>query len=447
MKKKKEEVVETTDKENRVKKTKEEKKALKEEKKSKAKEEKMTKKEKKLAKKKMTKEEKKTLKEEKKAKSKEEKLAMKNMTKEEKKAFKKEKKKMKKKVRLKISFFTILIFLMDLCVVAGLYVIHTEEFKTFWIPSAMTTMTHQYLAYTLYNQDEVNRVMSENYIEVSTEEVNLDDIVINEGDLFSKRYTNKYDKEIFTKTPGNDVYKLIRINESKYKGWLTVIYDPSDVELAVSSKLGRSGQSVNTLVRENGGLVGINGGGFEDLDGWGNGSIPYGAIIKDGQLVWEHGGGWGSLIGFNKDHKMVLTYQSPQDAIQNGMVDAVDFGPFLIVNGNVSKIHGDGGWGTAPRSIIAQRKDGVVLFLIIDGRMPGYSIGATMNDVIEILQHYKAYNAANLDGGASTTMSINGSLWNNPYAGGEYGGRTVSNAWIVTNRQNKAVTIPNKNDY
>ena len=132
---------------------------------------------------------------------------------------KKPRKKAKKKIRLKISFFTILVFLMDICVIAGLYVIHMEEFKAFWIPSAMTTMTHKYLAYTLYDEETVNRIMSENYIETSTEEVNLDDIVINDGDLFNKRYTNKYEKELFTKTPGNDVYKLIRINESKYKGW------------------------------------------------------------------------------------------------------------------------------------------------------------------------------------------------------------------------------------
>ncbi len=404
-----------------------------------SKEEKAANKEKKL-------EEKKKLKEEK-QKVKEEKKENKKNKKDSKKDKKESGKKTKKKLHLRISFFTILVFLMDICVVAGLYVIQRDDFKAFWIPSAMTTMSHKYLAYTLYDEETVGKIMSENYIEQSTEEVNLDDIVINEADLFSKRYTNPYDKEIFTKTPGNDVYKLIRINEGKYKGWLTVIYDPSDVELAVSSKLGRAGQSVNTLTRENGGLVGINGGGFEDLDGWGNGSIPYGAIIQNGELVWNHSGGWGSLVGFNKDHKMYLTYSSAQEAVDNGMKDAVDFGPFLIVNGNVSKIHGDGGWGTAPRTVIAQRKDGVVLFLIIDGRMPGYSIGATMNDVIEILLRYKAYNAANLDGGASTTMSINGSLWNNPYAGGEYGGRTVSNAWIVTNRQNKPVTIPNKNDY
>jgi exopolysaccharide biosynthesis protein len=344
---------------------------------------------------------------------------------------------------LKISKFTILVILLDLAAVAGLIVINNDSFKTFWIPTAMTTMTHKYLAYTLYNEDEVNKIMSENYIEQNTEEMNLDEIVI--GNTKEKtHFSSEYERDMFTRDEGNDVYKIIRIEEQKYKGYLTVIYDPSDVELAVSSKLGKAGQNVNTLVKNNGGLVGINGGGFEDLDGWGNGSIPYGAIIKNGELIWQHDGGSGQLIGFTKEHKMWLTDMSPSDAIANGMVEAVEFGPNLIVNGKVSTIHGDGGWGTAPRSIIAQRKDGVVLFLIIEGRLPGYSIGATMNDVIEILLRYKAYNAANLDGGASSTMSVEGKLWNRPSAGGEYGGRTVSNAWIVTNKQGKPAQAPVK---
>jgi exopolysaccharide biosynthesis protein len=343
----------------------------------------------------------------------------------------------------KISKFTILVILLDLAAVAGLIVINNEDFKTFWIPTAMTTMTHKYLAYTLYDEDTVNKIMSENYIEQNTEAMNLDEIVI--GNTKEKtHYSSEYEKELFTRDEGNDVYKIIRIEEQKFKGYLTVIYDPSDVELAVSSKLGKAGQSVNTLVKNNNGLVGINGGGFEDLDGWGNGSIPYGAIIQNGQLIWQHDGGSGQLIGFTKDHKMWLTDMSPEEAIANGMEEAVEFGPNLIVNGKVSTIHGDGGWGTAPRSIIAQRKDGVVLFLVIEGRLPGYSIGATMSEAIEILSRYKAYNAANLDGGASSTMSVEGKLWNRPSAGGEYGGRTVSNAWIVTNRQGKPAKAPVK---
>ncbi len=360
--------------------------------------------------------------------------------------------KIKKKIKLrkpkfkKLSKMTIFIIFLDIIVIAGLVVINNSKFRNFWIPTAMTTKSHKYLAYTLYNEETVNKIMSENYIEKNEEEVNLDEIVI--GKLSEKtHYSNKYEKELFTKDEGNDVYKTIRIIEPNYKAWLIGVYDPSDIELAVSKYLGRGGQSVNNLVKENGGLVGINGGGFEDLDGWGNGSIPYGAIIRDGQLIWNHYGGSGGLIGFTKDDKMWLTYKTPEEAIAEGMEDAVDFGPFLIVNGKTSKIHGDGGWGIAPRSIIAQRKDGVVLILIIEGRLPGYSLGASMNDVIDVLLRYKAYNAANLDGGASSTMSIEGKLWNRPSAGGEYGGRTVSNAWIVTNKQNKPAQAPNKNNY
>lgn len=349
---------------------------------------------------------------------------------------------MKKKLKLKIGKFTIFTILLDIAIVVVLVMINTSGFKDFWIPTAMTTMSHKYLAYTLYSEDTVNEVMSANYIEKTTEKINLDDIVI--GDTSEKKhYSSRYEQELYTRDEGNEVYKIIRLEESKFKGYLTVIYDPSDVELAVSAKLGKAGQSVNTMVKENNGLVGINGGGFEDLDGWGNGSVPYGAIIKNGQLIWDHDGGSGELIGFTKDHKMYLTDKTPEEAIKDGMVDAVEFGPNLIVNGKVAKIHGDGGWGTAPRTVIAQRKDGIVLFLIIEGRLPGYSIGATMNDVIEILLRYKAYNAANLDGGASSTMSVNGKLYNRPSAGGEYGGRTVSNAWIVTNKNNKPVAVSN----
>ena len=347
----------------------------------------------------------------------------------------------KRKLKLKkpkIHLFTVFVFLADLCVIAAFVVIYSPwfKFKDFWIPTAMTTMSHRYLAYTLYDEKTVDKVMSENYTKGVEEEVNLDDIVIDTNSE-NRHYTSKYEKEMFTKDPDNDVYKIIRLEEDNFKGYLTVIYDPADVDLAIPKRLGKAGQSVAKLCVENDGLVGINGGGFEDLDGWGNGSTPYGSIIKDGKLVWQHAGGSGGLIGFTKDHKMYLTFEAPDVAISKGMDDAVEFGPFLIVNGKSAEIKGNGGWGRAPRTVIAQRKDGVVLFLEIEGRLPGYSIGATMEEIIEVLLRYKAYNAANLDGGASATMAVNGKLYNRPSAGGEYGGRTVSNAWIVTNKQNK----------
>ncbi len=332
----------------------------------------------------------------------------------------------------KIKKTTYLILILDLLVVGCFYVVYLTDFKTFWITTAMTTMSHKYLAYTFYSQETIDEVLSKNYIEQNLEDVDLSQIVLTDP---SKRttFSSTYEEDLFTKEPGNDIYKIINIEEKNFKGYLTVIYDPANVELATPKKLGIQGESVNKLTTNNNGIIGINGGGFEDLDGWGNGSTPYGSIIEDGELIWTHPGGSGQLIGFTTDNKMLLTSKTPEEAIAMGMEDAVEFGPNLIVNGKVSQIHGDGGWGTAPRTVIAQRKDGIVLFLVIDGRLPGHSIGATMNDVIEVLLRYGAYNAANLDGGASTTMSYNGKLYNKPSAGAEYGGRTVSNAWIIEN--------------
>ena len=105
---------------------------------------------------------------------------------------------------------------------------------------------------------------------------------------------------------------------------------------------------------------------------------------------------------------MYLTSKSPEEAIKDWMDDAVDFGPFLIVNGKPMQYANSesvGGYSRAARSAIAQRKDGVVLFLVIDGE--NYTNGGSLKDMIEVLERYGAYNAANLDGGNSSVLVIN----------------------------------------
>ena len=118
---------------------------------------------------------------------------------------------------------TICIGLLDIFVISCLGIIYcSKDFKTFWIPTAMTTMHHQYLAYTLYSEKEVNKVMSENYIVENQEAIDFDAIVI--GDTSEKsHYSSEYERQIFTRDEGNDLYKIIRIEEAKFKGYLTVI--------------------------------------------------------------------------------------------------------------------------------------------------------------------------------------------------------------------------------
>ncbi|MNV75982.1 hypothetical protein D3C71_1693090 [compost metagenome] len=108
---------------------------------------------------------------------------------------------------------------------------------------------------------------------------------------------------------------------------------------------------------------------------------------------------------------------------------AVSFGPTIIVNGTPTIKSGDGGWGIQPRTAIAQKKDGTVLMLVIDGRQKD-SIGATLKNVQDIFLKYGAYNAFNLDGGASTTMVYDNKLVNSP--SDIMGERYVPTAFIIT---------------
>ena len=116
-----------------------------------------------------------------------------------------------------------------------------------------------------------------------------------------------------------------------------------------------------------------------------------------------------------------------------GMRDAVQFGPFLIVNGETIKYKSTvGGYDRAARTAIAQRKDGIVLFLVTEGT---HSRGPNMSEVAETLKKYGAYNAANMDGGTSVQMVIKNKLINNPknvYGKTVSGGRMVVTAWGVT---------------
>ncbi len=94
-----------------------------------------------------------------------------------------------------------------------------------------------------------------------------------------------------------------------------------------------------------------------------------------------------------------------------GTKEAISFGPPLIVNGKPSIKSGDGGWGIAPRTAIAQTYDGKIIFIVIDGRRID-SAGATLKDVQDILLDFNAVNAVNLDGGSSTAMFFNGKIIN-----------------------------------
>ena len=155
-------------------------------------------------------------------------------------------------------------------------------------------------------------------------------------------------------------------------------------------------------------------------------------VIKDGKVVsdFKDINMSGGFIGFTFENKFILGNMSKEKALEMGYRDAIEFGPYLIVNGKRSFIKGNGGWGIAPRSAIGQRQDGIVLFLVINGRIAS-SIGTDMVELTDIMERYGAYNAANLDGGSSSELVINQQIINTPVAGGKYGLRDMPTFWVV----------------
>lgn len=245
-----------------------------------------------------------------------------------------------------------------------------------------------------------------------------------------KVYDNKYEAEIQNRRENND-YKIIDLTVANNKGWLVVVYDPSDVHImksrAFKTPNNDGKENIIDMTKRYGATIGVNGGGFYD-DGKVSKDIPFGYIIENGKVIYKSHSRESDIIGMSNDNKLMLVHATGEKAVEMGMRDGLEFGPFLIIDGkkqtNLKPTK-------AARNMIAQRDDGIILFLVTDGL--SYS-GITFNEGIDVLEKYGATTAANLDGGASTQLVVNGELLNSPK--NALGipipkGRTVVNGWGV----------------
>ena len=324
-------------------------------------------------------------------------------------------KKKKKKGWLKILVFFVLfqIVYVPLLTIALVYYGPFTNTRDMIVTTAMTTMTHQYFATWFLSDEKIEEILAKNRPQENIEDQSLTAIEVGSG--ISKEDMNGIE--------------LKDISNDSYTGKLLIINDPSRVKLVSSPRLGTTGATTSQIIDENDAVAGINAGGFQD-DALGTGGKPAGLVIEDGKLRTTNTGMSYSLVGMDTSNKMIvsnsMTYAKCQEL---NLRCAVSFGPVIIINGNPTIRSGTGGYGLQPRTAIGQRKDGAVLMLVIDGRQKG-SLGATLRQVQDILLENGAYNAFNLDGGASTTMVYNGNVVNSP--SDILGERYVPNAFIVT---------------
>jgi exopolysaccharide biosynthesis protein len=283
--------------------------------------------------------------------------------------------------------------------------------QEFLVTSAMTTLSHKYIANIAASDARIKEIMENNKVVESYEQ--FDGSKINEG--------------IGKDT--SDQIKLSEINRDGFKGYILEVKKPERIFLGTPKQLGNYGTKITQLAENYNAFAGINAGGFSDENGKGRGGTPTGIIIENGEIKYvDNSISKFSIIGFNRSNVLVVGWYT-LDQIKNlDLRDAVAFRPLLIVNGKPTTMYGDGGWGTAPRTAIGQKEDGTVIMIVIDGRQV-HSLGATMKQLQEIMLENGAVNAANLDGGSSTVMYFNGKIVNSPSS--PYGDRYLPSAFLI----------------
>ena len=288
----------------------------------------------------------------------------------------------------------------------------SPTFSTLIVGTFMETRRGDKIVHWFYSDDELEAILNQNGVENST----------------SVTVDNDYDFNI-PEEEKNDL-KIIDVSGSTFNGKLMIVRDPSRIQLGVNVLMDNyknNGFLVQDYVTAAGAIGGIDAGGFDDPNGMGNGSIPQGVVIKDGELVAGRLTDWGTIIGFNEKDHLIVGNMTGSQALEWGLTDAVTFGPVLIVDGEAVSITGTGG-GLNPRTVIGQAYDGSILLLVIDGRQTT-SLGASYEDCVKIMLQYGAMNAANLDGGSSSVMVYENKIVNHIVS--MRSDRTVPTAWLV----------------
>lgn len=315
--------------------------------------------------------------------------------------------------KLKTIIISIIIGLYAIGCSSFLFILYGpyDNFRNWLITTAMATMNHQYYCRWFYSDETIEKVLSENYVANGGDSTDPSLITFDKTEI----YANEYEKAVLEHDE-DELYKVLRFKVNGCDAYMAVIYDPSKIRVGVSKYIGIGGQYIYDMAEQQNAVLAINGGGFYDPNYNSNGANPLGVTIADGEIITDdaYASNSGGIIGFDFANKLVLLRDADaNDAIDMGIRDAVTMGPFLIVNGKMADIKGNGGWGYAARTAIGQRKDGIVLMLVVDSN-EFRTKGASIKDLAEIMARYGAINAANLDGGTSSAMVVEGELINDP---------------------------------
>ncbi len=207
-----------------------------------------------------------------------------------------------------------------------------------------------------------------------------------------------------------DGMKYITRNYLNFKAYILLVADPKRVYVGTSSDNYASateGKILFDMAEKEDCIAMINGGEFDDPGGNGRGAQPVGLTYSNGECVWNDGANR-TFIGIDKSDRLIVRENlTKSEAEKLNVRDGVSFqrGNTLIKSDDsgVHIYYKENNTGAAQRTAIGQREDGTFILVVTDGRSAN-SIGATYNEVIDILLSYGAVDAGMLDGGSSAMM-------------------------------------------
>lgn len=181
-------------------------------------------------------------------------------------------------------------------------------------------------------------------------------------------------------------------------------------------------ENTSAIAEDNDAIFAINGDyyGFRDT----------GIVIRNGVVYRDEGAREG--LAFYTDGTVEVydeTTTTADELVADGVWNTLSFGPAIVEDGEIvdgiedvevdTNVGNHSIQGDQPRTAVGVIDDNHLVFVVVDGRSPGYSEGVDLTELAEIMQGLGATTAYNIDGGGSSTMYFDGSLVNDPLGTGE----------------------------
>ena len=156
------------------------------------------------------------------------------------------------------------------------------------------------------------------------------------------------------------------------------------------------------------------------------------AIPDDRWVIVAHGTEVNNLASLTVGSQVTISLKTTGfDWLQ--AENAIGGGPMLVQNGQLTFAGAAEKFPTSftdvrhPRTAIGRTADGDIWLVVVDGRSESSS-GCTLAELAQVMLDLGCANAMNLDGGGSTTMTIQGLTVNHPSDGTE---RAVANGIVI----------------